>query len=96
MIRENLVVQPRVAERQPHLLQHVENEREFLICVGVAREPLIEDHDSQKRFAIENRNGDFGSEELKLLRNLTVGVRFLARRAQDASLPVQAAADARA
>ena len=95
VVGRQLVVQPGIADGQAHLLQHVEEKREFLVRVGLAGQPFIEDGHAQERFAIQDRNGDVRAEQLKFLGNLAAGLRLLAGALQDAALPAQEAADAR-
>ena len=50
-----LVVQPGVADGEPDFLEHVEDEREFLVGVGFAGQPLVEDDHAEQRLAVEDR-----------------------------------------
>ena len=62
LIALDLRMEPRVANGQPHLLQHVEDDRQLLVRVRFAAETLIEHSDSQQRMPVHDGNRDLRSE----------------------------------
>ena len=89
-----LLMAPCIPQRQPYLLQEVEEDRQLVSGIGFAGESFVEDGYPEQRLPIQNGHGHLGSENLKLPCDFPAFLRFPARRAQDAAVPVEIAANA--
>ena len=70
VIRDELVVQPGIAEREAHLLEHVENQRQLFVGVRLAGQPFVEDRHADERFAVQDRDRHLRAQQLEFLDDL--------------------------
>ena len=95
VVARELIVQPDVAHGETDLFEQMENQFQFGVGEGFARDAPIEHGHAEQGFAIKDRHGDLTAEQFKFLLRLRVGADFVAVAAQDATEAEELSAKAR-
>ncbi len=85
VVPRQLIVQPDVLHRQPHLLQQVEDEFQLRVRQRLARNVAVEHRHTDDRFPVEDRHRHLPAQQFKFLLRLDIPPGFIAAPAKNPS-----------
>src|SRR5438132_9821876 len=94
MVCRQLIVQPDVLNRQPKLLEQMEDEFQLRIHQRLTSDAAVESGYANQRLPIQNGNGDLSAEEFEFFFNPGIGKSFFTFAPENSALAKEEAANA--